>query len=106
MIDARTIASPEQAAAVNALADRFWEATAGGAARPRRPSTATTATTTGSTTPRPPGGRRRGRCARRRSPSWRRFPIDGLPVEERITHDMLRVVCELGDPSRTTCGWT
>jgi len=25
------------------------------------------------------------------------IPVDGLPVEERITHDMLRVVCELGN---------
>ena len=97
--DPMTAEPRPDAAAVNDLADRFWErlleenAAHGDPLRRRalrRPA------------PRHlgrPGGRRRERCARRRSPSWRRSPSDGLPIEERITHDMLRVVCELGDPS-------
>ena len=65
--------------------------------RRRRPSTATSAGTTGSTTRRRPAAPPAAPSATRRSPSWRRSPSTDLPVEQRITHDMLRVVGELGN---------
>ncbi|MFH1475158.1 MAG: DUF885 domain-containing protein, partial [Chloroflexota bacterium] len=81
-------------AAVNALADRFWEAylelnpgiaTIYGDERYNDrfddPSAA---------------GRAAGRALRDGTlAELAAIPVDGLPVEERITHDMLRVACEV-----------
>lgn len=45
-----------------------------------------------------PAGRAAGRALREATlADLRAIPLDGLGVEDRITHDMLRVVCELGN---------
>ncbi len=86
---------PDHAAAVNALADRFWEvvleespltATVYGDDRydDRLPDISAT-------------GRAKARAHREAAlVELAAIPVDDLPTEERITHDMLRVVCELG----------
>jgi len=86
----------DHAAAVNALADRFWEATL-----EQHPTTATIygddrwddrlddPSAVGRAAARALRAATLGELAT--------IPVDGLPVEERITHDMLRVVCELGN---------
>ena len=86
----------DSAAAVNALADRFWEATL-----EQHPTLATLygddrwddrlhdPSAAGRAAARALRGATLGELAA--------IPVDGLPVEERITHDMLRVVCELGN---------
>ena len=87
--------APDHAAAVNQLADRFWEAileelpitaTLYGDDRydDRLPDISAT-------------GRARARSHRQATlAELAAIPVEGLPTEERITHDMLRVVCELG----------
>jgi uncharacterized protein (DUF885 family) len=81
--------------AVNAIADRFWE----GLLR----ESPTMATTYGDERyddrleDPGPAGRAAGRALRERTlAEIAMIPADGLPVEERITRDMLEVVCELG----------
>ena len=85
----------DSTAAVNALADRFWEATL-----EQHP---TTATIYGDDRwddrldDPSAAGRAAARALREATlAELAAIPTDGLPVEERITHDMLRVVCELG----------
>ncbi len=85
----------DHAAAVNELADRFWErileeapltATLYGDERydDRLPDISA-------------GGRAAARALREATlGELAAIPVDALPTEERITHDMLRVVCELG----------
>jgi len=81
--------------AVNAIADRFWE----GLLR----ESPTMATTYGDERyddrleDPGPAGRAAARALRERTlAEIAMIPADGLPVEERITRDMLEVVCELG----------
>src|SRR5450756_825675 len=81
--------------AVNAIADRFWE----GLLR----ESPTMATTYGDERyddrleDPGPAGRAAARALRERTlAEIATIPADGLPVEERITRDMLEVVCELG----------
>lgn len=81
--------------AVNAIADRFWE----GLLR----ESPTTATLYGDERyddrleDPGPAGRAAARALRERTlAEIATIPTDGLPVEERITRDMLEVVCELG----------
>jgi uncharacterized protein (DUF885 family) len=81
--------------AVNAIADRFWE----GLLR----ESPTTATTYGDERyddrleDPGPAGRAAARALRERTlAEIATIPTDGLAVEERITRDMLEVVCELG----------
>jgi uncharacterized protein (DUF885 family) len=86
----------DSAAAVNALADRYWEAyleqnpaiaTVYGDERYNDRFDDPSAT-----------GRAAARALRDRTlAELAGIPADGLPVEERITHDMLRVLCELGN---------
>jgi uncharacterized protein (DUF885 family) len=90
--------TPPDAASVDALADRFWEsylelhptiATVYGDERwddrLEDPSAA---------------GRAAGRAVRDATlAELGEISLEGLTVEERITHDMLRVVCELGNES-------
>ena len=90
------VATPPHPEAVDELADRFWEtyleqhpllATVYGDERWNDrlddPS---------------PAGRAAARALRDRTlDDLAAIPVDGLPVEARITHDMLRVVCELGN---------
>ncbi len=86
---------PDPAAAVNALADRFWEALLEEA-----PLTATVYGDERYDDRLPDisaAGRARARALREATiAELATIPVDGLPTEERITHDMLRVVCELG----------
>ncbi len=86
---------PTPDSAVNALADRFWEALLR--------ESPTTATTYGDERyddlldDPGPAGRAAARALRERTlDEIARIPPEGLPVEERVTRDMLRVVCELG----------
>ncbi len=81
--------------AVNAIADRFWE----GLLR----ESPTTATVYGDERyddrleDPGPAGRAAARALRERTlAEIATIPADGLPVEERITRDMLEVVCKLG----------
>ena len=83
-------------AAVNAIADRFWEAFL-----EQHP---TTATVYGDDRwddrldDPSAAGRAAARALRDATlAELAAIPAEGLPVEERITHDMLRVVCELGN---------
>lgn len=85
--------SPDNA--VNVIADRFWE----GLLR----ESPTTATTYGDERyddlldDPGPAGRAAARALRERTlAEIAAIPADGLPVEERITRDMLELVCELG----------
>jgi uncharacterized protein (DUF885 family) len=85
-----------QSAAVNVLADRFWEAFL--------ELNPTTATLYGDDRwddrldDPSAAGRAAARALRDATlAELAAIPVDGLPVEERITHDMLRVVCELGN---------
>ncbi len=87
---------PDPAAAVNALADRYWEA--------YLEQNPTTATVYGDDRwddrleDPSPTGRAAARALRQATlAELADIPVDGLPVEERITHDMLRVVSELGN---------
>jgi uncharacterized protein (DUF885 family) len=87
------MATPDTA--VNRLADRFWE----GLLR----ESPTTATTYGDERyddrldDPGPAGRATARALRERTlVEIAAIPADGLAVEERITRDMLQVVCELG----------
>ncbi|HYN47502.1 MAG TPA: DUF885 domain-containing protein [Candidatus Nanopelagicales bacterium] len=87
---------PDSAAAVNALADRFWEATL-----EQHP---TLATVYGDERwddrlddPSAAGRTAAGALRDATLAELAAIPVNGLPVEERITHDMLRVVCELGN---------
>ena len=80
---------------VNAIADRFWE----GILR----ESPTTATVYGDERyddrldDPGPAGRAAARALRERTlAELATIPADGLPVEERITRDMLEVVCKLG----------
>lgn len=82
--------------AVNALADRFWEA--------YLEQNPTIATLYGDDRwddrldDPSPAGRAAARALRGETlAALAAIPPDDLPVEERITHDMLRVVCELGN---------
>jgi uncharacterized protein (DUF885 family) len=86
---------PTPDTAVNAIADRFWE----GLLR----ESPTTATVYGDERyddlldDPGPAGRAAARALRERTlAEVAEIPIDGLPVEERITRDMLEVVCRLG----------
>ena len=86
---------PTPDSAVNALADRFWEALLR--------ESPTTATTYGDERyddlldDPGPAGRAAARALREGTlDEIARIPPDGLPVEERVTRDMMRVVCELG----------
>jgi uncharacterized protein (DUF885 family) len=86
---------PTPDSAVNALADRFWEALLR--------ESPTTATTYGDERyddlldDPGPMGRAAARALRERTlAEIARIPPDGLSVEERVTRDMMRVVCELG----------
>ena len=86
----------DPAVEVNALADRYWEATL-----EQHP---TTATLYGDDRfdDRLDDPSAAGRAAARALndatiAELAEIPAPGLPVEERITHDMLRVVCELGN---------
>ena len=86
----------DPAAAVNALADRYWQAFL--------EQNPTTATVYGDDRwddrleDPSPAGRAAGRALRDATlGELAAIPVDQLPVEERITHDMLRVVSELGN---------
>jgi uncharacterized protein (DUF885 family) len=86
----------DPAVAVNALADRYWEA--------YLEQNPTTATVYGDDRwddrleDPSPTGRAAARALRDATlAQLADIPADGLPVEERITHDMLRVVSELGN---------
>ncbi len=86
----------DPAVAVNALADRYWEA--------YLEQNPTTATVYGDDRwddrleDPSPAGRAAARALRDATiAQLADIPADGLPVEERITHDMLRVVSELGN---------
>jgi uncharacterized protein (DUF885 family) len=86
---------PTPDTAVNAIADRFWE----GMLR----ESPTMATVYGDERyddlldDPGPAGRAAARALRERTlAEVAAIPADGLPVEERITRDMLEVVCELG----------
>jgi uncharacterized protein (DUF885 family) len=86
----------DSAAAVNALADRYWEA--------YLEQNPTTATVYGDDRwddrleDPSPAGRRAARALRDATlAELAAIPVDRLAVEERITHDMLRVVGELGN---------
>ncbi|HSW42029.1 MAG TPA: DUF885 domain-containing protein [Patescibacteria group bacterium] len=86
----------DSAAAVNALADRYWEA--------YLEQNPTIATVYGDDRwddrldDPSPAGRAAARALRDATlVELAAIPVAGLPVEERITHDMLRVVCELGN---------
>ncbi len=86
----------DSAAAVNALADRYWEA--------YLEQNPTTATVYGDDRwddrldDPSPAGRRAARALRDATlAELAAIPVDSLAVEERITHDMLRVVGELGN---------
>ena len=86
---------PTPDTAVNAIADRFWE----GMLR----ESPTTATVYGDERyddlldDPGPAGRAAARALRERTlAEVAAIPATGLPVEERITRDMLEVVCELG----------
>ena len=88
--------TPLDPAAVNDVADRYWEA-----ALELHP---TTATVYGDDRwddrledPSPVGRAAAAALRRRTLDELAAIPVDVLPVEERITHDMLRIVCELGD---------
>jgi uncharacterized protein (DUF885 family) len=85
----------DAAAAVDALADRFWEALLVEA-----PLTATLYGDDRYDDRLPDlsaAGRARARSLREATlAELAAIPADGLPTEARITHDMLRVVCELG----------
>jgi uncharacterized protein (DUF885 family) len=87
--------TPDLAAAVNALADRFWEAIL-----EESPLTATLYGDDRYDDRLPdmsPVGRAKARSQRQATlAELAAIPVDGLPTEERITHDMLRVICELG----------
>jgi uncharacterized protein (DUF885 family) len=87
---------PDPATAVNALADRYWEA--------YLEQNPTTATVYGDDRwddrleDPSPSGRAAARALRDVTlRELAAIPVDGLPVEERITHDMLRVVSQLGN---------
>ena len=86
---------PDHAAAVNALADRFWEVVL-----EESPLTATVYGDDRYDDRLPDisaAGRARARAHREATlTELAAIPVDALPTEERITHDMLRVVCELG----------
>jgi uncharacterized protein (DUF885 family) len=86
---------PTPDTAVNAIADRFWE----GLLR----ESPTTATAYGDERyddlldDPSPAGRAAARALRERTlAEIAELAPDGLPVEERITRDMMQVVCELG----------
>ena len=86
----------DSAAAVNALADRYWEA--------YLEQNPTTATVYGDDRwddrldDPSPAGRRAARALRDATlAELAAIPVDRLAVEERITHDMLRVVSALGN---------
>jgi len=86
---------PTPDTAVNAIADRFWE----GLLR----ESPTTATVYGDERyddlldDPSPAGRAAARALRERTlAEIAELSPDGLPVEERITRDMMQVVCELG----------
>jgi uncharacterized protein (DUF885 family) len=86
---------PTPDTAVNAIADRFWE----GLLR----ESPTTATVYGDERYADllddpgPAGRAAARALRERTlTEIETIPADGLPVEERITRDMIDVVCRLG----------
>jgi uncharacterized protein (DUF885 family) len=86
---------PTPDTAVNAIADRFWE----GLLR----ESPTTATVYGDERYSDllddpgPAGRAAARALRERTlTEIEAIPADGLPVEERITRDMIDVVCHLG----------
>lgn len=83
----------DPAAAVNALADRFWEGIL--------ELNPTTATVYGDRRyddrledPGPEGRARARRLMEETLAAVRAIPQDELPVEERITRDMVRVICE------------
>ena len=87
--------SPDPAA-VNALADRYWQAYL-----EQHPLLATMygddRWDDRMDDPSPAGRAAAAALRQRTLAELVALPLDGLPVEERITHDMLRVVCELGD---------
>ena len=87
--------SPDPAA-VNALADRYWQAYL-----EQHPLLATMygddRWDDRMDDPSPAGRAAAAALRQRTLAELVAIPLDGLPVEERITHDMLRVVCELGD---------
>lgn len=86
----------DPAAAVNALADRYWEAYL-----EQNPTTATVygdARWDDRLEDPSPAGRAAARALRDTTlGELAAIPVGQLPVEERITHDMLRVVSELGN---------
>ncbi len=84
----------DPAAAVNELSERFWERLL--------ELNPTTATMYGDVRyadrledPSPAGRARARRLAEETLAEAEAIPEDGLPIEERITRDMLRVICEL-----------
>jgi uncharacterized protein (DUF885 family) len=87
--------APDHALAVNQLADRFWEGMLA-----ESPMTATLYGDERYDDRLPdisPAGRATARALRQATlAELAAIPVEGLPTEERITHDMLRVVCELG----------
>jgi uncharacterized protein (DUF885 family) len=88
--------SPDPAAAVNALADRYWEAYL-----EQHPLTATVygddRWDDRIDDPSPAGRAAAADLRARTLAELAIIPVAELPVEERITHDMLRIVCELGN---------
>jgi len=88
--------SLETGSAVHALADRFWDAYL--ALNPEIGTIYGDERHNDRLADPSPAGRAAARALRERTlAELAAIPVDGLPVEERITHDMLRVVCELGN---------
>jgi uncharacterized protein (DUF885 family) len=92
--------SPDPAAAVNDLADRYWEAFL-----EQHPLTATVygddRWDDRIDDPSPAGRAAAADLRARTRAELATIPAAGLPVEERITHDMLRIICELGDEAES-----
>ena len=88
--------SLDPTAAVNDLADRYWEAFL-----EQHPLTATVygddRWDDRIDDPSPAGRAAAADLRARTRTELATIPPSGLPVEERITHDMLRIICELGD---------